>query len=416
VANEGNDSLEQTHAIELCADLQIRIVGVTGGAGTGKTRTLGKAFAEVRRQVGRDKVALCAPTGRAAKRIQELTGIPAKTVHRLLEFPTPEDHEEARIEGEPPPENKPKRNRQFPLKERVIFVDEASMLGPTLYQQLMEAMPTNGCIRFFGDNNQLPPVESDGESESPFLKVLNRPDGNVTLTHNYRSDDFIVSNALRILEGRVPIQNERFRIIYDDNPIKRLIHFATKDFMDMDHQIIMPTRRGKYGTIRVNPSLQVKWNGRGPCLLLERHDDGGKEPQADLAVRGQDKFLWTKNDYQLNLFNGEIGQIEWVNDEDGSIGLLTPDRSLVVPPSVRAYSPYHGHAISYDPRKSIELGYAITTHKSQGSEFKTIIYCITGGQSWLLNRKNFYTAVTRAKHMVVLICDRSGMFRSLKKY
>jgi len=193
----------------------------------------------------------------------------------------------------------------------------------------MEALPTNGCIRFFGDNNQLPPVESDGESESPFLKVLNRPDGNVTLTHNYRSDDFIVSNALRILEGRVPIQNERFRIIYDDNPIKRLIHFATKDFMDMDHQIIMPTRRGKYGTIRVNPSLQVKWNGRGPCLLLERHDDGGKEPQADLAVRGQDKFLWTKNDYQLNLFNGEIGQIEWsMTKMDQSACLHLIDRWL----------------------------------------------------------------------------------------
>lgn len=284
------------------------------------------------------------------------------------------------------------------------------MIGPTLYQQLMEALPTNGSVRFFGDNNQLPPVETDGQ-ESPFLKILNRGEGVVTLTHNFRSDDFIVANALRILEGRVPLQNERFRIIYDDNPIKRLIHFATKDFMASDHQIIMPTRKGKYGTIRTNPSLQVKWNGRGPCLTLARNDD----EEADLAVRAHDKFLWTKNDYQLNLFNGEIGQIEWVNDEDGSLGLLTPDRSLVVPATVRAYSPYHGHAISYDPRKNLELGYAITTHKSQGSEFKTIIYCITGGQAWLLSRENFYTAVTRAKHMVILITDRRAMHLSLKK-
>lgn len=181
--------------------------------------------------------------------------------------------------------------------------------------------------------------------------------------------------------------------------------------MESDHQIIMPTRKGNFGTIRVNPSLQVKWNGRGPSLRLERAD----EKEADLAVRGGDKFLWIKNDYQLSMFNGEIGQIEWVNDEDGSLGLLTPERALVVPASIRAYSPYHGHAISYDPRRHIELGYAITTHKSQGSEFRTVIYCITGGQKFLLNRQNLYTAITRAKHQVIIITDRRAMGLSLKR-
>jgi len=408
--NRITTSLEQIHAIEMCADVKIRIVGVTGGAGTGKTYVLGEAYKELKREFGAANIVLCAPTGRAAKRVQELTGIQARTIHRLLEFPTPDDVKDL-AEGEEPPENKPKRRREFPLTQRVVLVDEASMIGPTLYQQLMDALPPSGSIRFFGDNNQLPPVENDGASESPFLKILNRDNDNVTLTHNFRSDDYIVSNAIRILEGRIPIQNARFRIIYTENPIQALIKMATIDFMASDHQIIMPTRKGKYGTLRVNPSLQIKWNGRGPRLVLDRHD----ENDAELAVRAGDKFLWTKNDYQLNMFNGEIGQIDWVNEEDGSLGLITPVKELIVPASVRAYSPYHGHVIAYDPRKHIELGYAITTHKSQGSEFRTVIYCITGGQAFLLNRQNLYTAITRAKHQVIIITDRRAMGLSLRK-
>ena len=406
-----NTSMEQLHAIELCADTQERIVGITGGAGTGKTYVLGKAYEELKRTIGASNIVLCAPTGRAAKRVQELTGIQARTIHRLLEFPTPEDHQAARDNDEElPPVNQPKRCREYRLQQRVVLVDEASMIGPTLNTQLMEALPNNGCIRFFGDSNQLPPVESDGQ-EAPFLKLLERDKGNVTLTHNFRSDDFIVSNAMRILEGRVPVQNPRFRIVYDDNPLQALIKMAPREFMTSDYQIIMPTRKGNFGTMRVNPSLQVKWNGRGESLLLDRADD--KDPM--LAVRGGDKFLWTKNDYQLNIFNGEIGQIEWVNDEDGTLNLITPEREILVPASVRAYSPYHGHAISYDPRKHIDLGYAITTHKSQGSEFRTIIYCITGGQAFLLNRQNLYTAITRAKHQVIIITDRRAMGHSLRK-
>lgn len=403
-----NLSLEQTHAVELGADKQVRIVGITGGAGTGKTLVLGQMYRALRQEFKAYEIALCAPTGRAAKRVYELTGIPAKTIHKLLEFPTPEDHEEARENGDDPPENKPKRNRYYPLVERVVLVDESSMVGPTLYQQLMEALPNNGCIRFFGDNNQLPPVE---EGDPPFIKILERDNDNVTLTHNFRSDDYIVSNALRILEGRVPVQNERFRIIYSDNPIIDVTRMATKDFMKSEHQIIMPTRKGKYGTIRVNPSLQLKFNSHGPALLLDRHDD----ETANLTVRAGDKVLWTKNDYALNLFNGEIGQIEWVNTEDGNLSLVTPERQIVVPSRIKAYSPFHGHAIQYDPRKHIDLGYAITTHKSQGSEFKTVIYCITRGQAYLLNRQNFYTAITRAKHQVIIICDRRAMGLSLEK-
>lgn len=401
-------SLEQRHAVELGCDMKERIVGITGGAGTGKTSVLGIMYKTLGEDIGKNKIALCAPTGRAAKRIQELTGIPALTVHRLLEFPTPDDPIKDEDGNIIQPENKPKRDRQNPLAQRVIIVDEASMIGPTLFMYLMDALPSNGVIRFFGDNNQLPPVEP---GVPPFLDLLEKRTS-VELTFNFRSDDFIVSNAQRILKGQIPIRNPRFEIMYSNDPIRELVNFADANFMQANHQIIMPTRRGKYGTMRVNPSLQLKFNPSGAFLRLDRHDGD----EAQLAIKASDKFLWTKNDHALNMFNGEIGIVDWVNTEDGSLQLGMSERTLVVPARVKAFSAYHGTHINYDPRKNIELGYAVTTHKSQGSEFETVIYCVCRGQAYLLNRRNLYTAVTRARQQVIVIIDRAGMNLSLRRW
>jgi exodeoxyribonuclease V alpha subunit len=396
-------SLEQESAVDLCADLHQEIVGVTGGAGTGKTLVLGRAYEELLRQVKyKGNIALAAPTGRAAKRVQELTGIQATTIHRLLEFPQPDDPDDRDA-----PPNEPKRNHGNPLIQRVVCVDESSMLGPTLFRQLLDALPKGGVIRFFGDNNQLPPVE---EGLPPFIDVLERFPS-VELTYNFRSNDEIIGNALRILRGSVPVRNDRFEIIWRENPVQFVTEFATEHFMEPEYQIIMPTRRGRWGTQRVNPTLQLAFNPKGPSVRLDRFDD----KEAPLTMRAGDKFLWIKNDYKLNMFNGEIGRVEWVDDEDGSLGIVTPERKLEVPARLKTYSMYHRSIIDYDPRKQIEHGYAITTHKSQGSEFKTIIYCMCGGQAWLLDRRNFYTAVTRAKQNVILITDRKAMGMSLRK-
>jgi hypothetical protein len=124
---------------------------VTGRAGTGKTSVLGYAFDEEIRTTGKDRVILCAPTGRAAKRIQELTGIKAMTIHKLLEFPQPDDEDK---DGNPLPPL-PRRNRSRPLYQKIVYVDESSMISQELYEQIMEAPPPNGSIRFFGDNYQL---------------------------------------------------------------------------------------------------------------------------------------------------------------------------------------------------------------------------------------------------------------------
>lgn len=399
---------EQEEAVDMCLDRHCRMCSVTGRAGTGKTSVLGQAFKDTSVQVGREKVILCAPTGRAAKRITELTGIKAKTIHKLLEFPEPDDEDE---DGKPlPPE--PRRNRERPLYERVVYVDESSMLSDQLYQQLMAALPSNGRIRFFGDNEQLPPVDKG----APFKDLL-KTKPKVELTRCFRSDDEVLMNAERIRAGRIPIRNHRFEVVYTASPIKTLIGLVENQVCESNVQIIMPTRNGLYGTARVNPSLQIKFNPTGDILRVERAERLAQRDQAPpIALRGGDKFLWTKNDYNLKLFNGETGHIDWVNSEDGSLQLSMDNRTIVVPPFIQAYSPYHGSIIHYDPRKKIELGYAITTHKSQGSEFDTVIYCMSRGAPRLLNRRNFYTAVTRAKHNVIVVCDSVSMGMAMRRY
>jgi exodeoxyribonuclease V alpha subunit len=393
-------SLEQDNAIELCCDLDNLIVGVTGGAGTGKTFVLGKVYESLR--TSGVTVALCAPTGRAAKRIQELTGIPAKTIHRLLEFPMPDE-----VDKHLPPDE-PKRNQRNPLIEQVVIVDESSMVSPTLYRFLMNALPKRGVVRFFGDNNQLPPVE---EGEPPFIKVLQeRP--SVELTYNFRSEDHIVSNALRILGGRMPVRNPQFEVIYTDWPMKQLELFVkdSPEFAQDAHQIILPSRKGPAGTNRINPALQLKFNPRGPLLKLPRFN----EDEPDLGLRPKDKMIWITNDYQLNMYNGEIGRVTDVDLEDGSLEIQLQDRVVVIPAVSKRFSPYYGHMVNYDPRKQIESGYAITTHKAQGSEFDTVVYVISRSSSFLLNKRNFYTAVTRARKRVIVICDRKAMGLSLR--
>lgn len=402
-----NPSPEQEQAIELCCNMDEKMVGVTGGAGTGKTFVLGRVHEELAREVGNGNIALCAPTGRAAKRIRELTGIEAVTIHRLLQFPTPEDIADEDEEIKP---NMPRRHAGNPLTQRVLLVDESSMVSTELFDFLLDAMHSRAVIRFFGDNNQLAPVEDNTGLPPPFIAVLeNEP--SVTLTYNFRSQDEIVGNALRILGGRMPQQNDRFTIIYDNNPIECLIDFVTKDFTRMDHQIIMPMRVHKSGTMRVNPSVQMRFNPKGEMLRLDRYDD--RDPP--LAVRAKDKILWTKNDYNLTLFNGEIGSIAELDAEGGSLVFETDEGVVDIPPLLKYFDRRDGRWKSYDPRRQIELGYAITTHKAQGSEFDTVVYCMSASQYYTLSRRNFYTAVTRAKNRLIIITDRRSMGVSLRK-
>jgi exodeoxyribonuclease V alpha subunit len=394
-------SNEQMNAVDMCCDMTVTIASVTGGAGVGKTLVMGEVYKELRRM--KKSVALCAPTGRAAKRIQELTGIPAKTVHRLLEFPMPDDDQDLKTDP-----NLPRRCRENPLDQQVVIVDEASMISPGIYRFLMDALRRGSVIRWFGDNNQLPPVE---EGKPPFIMLL-KEFPSVELTYNFRSGDALVANAQRILRGQLPLRNPCFEIIYNDNPLGVMLEFITPHFTQEDHQIIMPTRKGKIGTTRANPSIQMRFNSKGSMLRLDRFS----KDEAPLAIRPGDKFVWIKNDYKLDLFNGEMGHIDWIDPDAGELGVVIGNRAVVIPPRIKTYNAFIGHVINYDPRKQLELGYAITTHKSQGSEFDTVIYCMSKSQIWLLNKRNFYTAVTRAKKNVILITDRRAMSLSMRRY
>src|SRR5215472_4329368 len=218
-------STEQERAVEMCCDLSTPIVAITGRAGTGKTTILQQVHNELKKKVSAASIVLCAPTGRAAKRIQEATNIRAVTVHKLLEFPRPNDSD-IEIVGADEQPGQPRRNKLRRMDQKVVLVDESSMIGPLLYRQLIDALRDDGVIRFFGDNAQLPPVE---EGVAPF-RALCKTSNSIELTHNYRSDDEIIGNSLRILRGRIPERNSRFEIIYTEHPISALLEYVNGDF------------------------------------------------------------------------------------------------------------------------------------------------------------------------------------------
>ncbi|MCI0557497.1 MAG: AAA family ATPase [Nitrososphaera sp.] len=398
-----NLSVEQQTAVDMCLDKSLRIVSVTGPAGTGKTSIMENVHAEL---LENDKrVLLAAPTGRAAKRVQEATGIEARTIHRLLEFPAPIEVIES---GGKVKFGEPKRNRWNPLQCDFLLVDEASMIASKLYSQLMEAVPTHACVRFFGDVNQLPPIEEDSRlgKKSVFQNILGEKPC-MYLTHNFRSDDNLTESANRILKGQIPIRGDKFEMIITDDPVGALREVCGKEYHTPSHQVLTPKRRHKCGSVHLSALLRTKFNLHQdkPRLELQRlfPDD---DP---ITVLQDDKVLWTKNDYVLNIMNGELATIDAI--DDGSINLILDDgKTKLIPPSIRG--PFN---MFYDPRKQIDLAYCMTTHKAQGSEFETVIYFMSKSQAWMLNRNNFYTGVTRAKRKVLVICDRFALSYAMRR-
>ncbi len=386
----------------MCVDKHVRLGSVTGGAGTGKTTILRYAYDELR--TANKRVLLAAPTGRAAKRIQEATGIEARTIHRLLEFPAPIEVSES---GGKVKFGEPKRNRWNPLSCDVLFVDEASMIGSKLYAQVLEALPTSASLRFFGDVNQLPPIEDDApKKKSVFQRVLDEKPS-VYLTYCFRSDDNLVESANRILQGRIPIRGNKFEMVITNDPVGALRELAGSEFHTPYHQVLTPKRVHKTGAIHLSALLRTKFNLRTdlPRIELARMSD---EDDPITVIQG-DKVLWTKNDYVLGIMNGELATVDYI--DDGAINLVFDDNSSkLIPPSLKGPFDFF-----YDPRKQIDLAYCMTTHKAQGSEFETVIYIMSRSQAWMLNRNNFYTGVTRAKKKVLVISDRHALGYAMRR-
>lgn len=397
-----NFTSDQHTAVDLCMDIDQRIVAVTGEAGTGKTMTLGEAVTKAKDHGY--VVELCAPTGRAAARIREATGHPARTCHRLLGYGAPDPND-------PDDESFPSRGKGNPIPADIIFVDESSMLSEDLYRTLVDSLRKGAAIRFFGDANQLPPVNSDS---SPFLRILNKFPS-IRLTQNFRSTDGIVQAAKTVLQKRVPVSNDKVKIIKYGAQIglSVLAKFIDDDMLEIKRsQIIVPTRVGKLGTNVINSYVQDKINPGNKTLDLGYVRDEGDEERTTVRIRPGDKILWTKNDYHLNLMNGMIGRVLDFDELSGDVAAEFEGKDVLIPSTLEGYDVDGRKSFSYDPRKYIDLAYAITTHKSQGSEFDRVLIVLY--YSGVLTKQNFYTALTRGRQHVTVLAGPGGLKAALR--
>lgn len=405
------DSLQE-EAVTLCCDTKNRIASVTGQAGTGKTTIMKKVF-NAFSDAGH-VIALAAPTGKAAKRIGEATGIPATTLHRLLEFTHPGDPDEKT--GKPIGVSVPRRTRENRLEQNVVLVDEASMINQELFRDLMDAMPNGGIVRFFGDVNQLPPIEERDDykkMESPFNKML-KDFPSVKLTNIYRQGEGsgVVKNGHRILQGWIPQQFDDFKLIIGRPHLPKvvldLVANSGADFTALDNQIITPTNKGWIGQVALNQAIQKQvWGDKlYDAVLMPR----SKWDKTDLMIREGDKILWKKNDYNLEIFNGETGIVKSMAND--CVAIDFGDRVVDVPPWIEYTTPT-GEIKGYDPRVNIYLAYALTTHACQGSEYQHVVYVMDPSAWGLLVRANFYTAITRARKRAWVVSDQRALQRSV---
>ncbi|MBW2516377.1 MAG: ATP-dependent RecD-like DNA helicase [Deltaproteobacteria bacterium] len=364
--------------------LENKVLVLTGGPGTGKT-TIIKAILKIFLQM-RVEIMLAAPTGRAAKRMSEMTGHPAKTIHRLLEYSI---HKLGF-----------QRHEKNPLECDVLIVDETSMIDTVLMYHLLKAVPATASCIFVGDVNQLPSV-----GPGNVLKDL-IASGAVTvieLTEIFRQakTSRIIVNAHKINAGKLPIINQSeisdpqndFYFIEQEDPQKVLdiiLELAHRrisqrfgfDAID-DIQVLTPMHKGIVGAVNLNNQLQMVLNpGSGGIV------------RGDRTFRVNDKVMQIRNNYDKEVFNGDIGRISAIQPDERRITACFDSRQVV-----------------YDIGELDEmvLAYAVSVHKSQGSEYPVVILPILTQHYILLQRNLIYTAVTRGRHLVVMVGSRRAL-------
>jgi exodeoxyribonuclease V alpha subunit len=405
--------LTQQAAQDMCCDLSRRVVGVTGAAGTGKTTIIKKVYEEI---VSKGKtVALAAPTGKAAKRITESTGIAAQTLHRLLKYPRPGERDD---KGKALKPGFPRHDAEFPLPFDYVITDEFSMVNTEVHRNLMNALPNGRGIRMFGDLNQLRPIEQSDylmSLPSPFAQMLDKFPHTV-LTNVYRQGEGsgILGNAQKILAKRMPQRLDDFALKFTESPVTALqdMIFEQLDagisFADIDNQIIVPGRKTWVGTVKLNAMLQNMFRSESDGWVeLPRHK---WDRESRVRVRPGDKVICTENNYDLEVFNGEVGIVQ--STDDATVVIDFGDRIVSFPPEVcRTHA--DGRTSFYDPRPSLDLAYALTTHKMQGSECKRVVYILNKSNTYMQSRSNFYTAITRAREHVTVITDQRSLTYSI---
>ena len=406
-AEQKLEQLEQSGGIQYAAlqreailqALTYRLFILTGGPGTGKTTTI-NAIIDLLEEAGL-KVSLCAPTGRAAKRMSEVTGREAKTIHRLLE-----------VDFANPTSLQFKRNEKNPLTADAVIVDETSMVDIPLMRSLICALKMNCRLILVGDSDQLPSV-GPGNVLRDLIQSEKVPQVRLTEIFRQAQKSLIVTNAHAIVSGQMPDlkrHDSDFFFLRRESPnqvrstvIDLVAARLPKSYgysPTADIQVIVPTRVGAVGANALNQSLQEALNPPSPEKA--QFENNGR------TFRVGDKVMQIKNNYQLEwevvsrydipidkgvgIFNGDMGIIREI-DEYAQTVLVEYDEQRRV-------------TYTYPQMEEVELAYAITIHKSQGSEYPAVIMPLLGGPRLLFNRNLLYTGVTRARGCVTILGSR----------
>ena len=378
-------STSQRAAIELV--LQHKVAVITGGPGVGKT-TLVNSILKIL-SAKHINISLCAPTGRAAKRLSESTGLEAKTVHRLLEFD--------------PAVFAFKRNDELPLELDCLVIDEASMMDVVLMNQLLKAVPSTAALLIVGDVDQLPSV---GPGAVLADIIESGQIATVRLTEIFRqaSTSKIITNAHRINQGQLPQSDSSlslsdFYCLYAETPeeiFAKLMHVVLERIPQRfnldpvnDVQVLTPMNRGGLGARSLNIELQTRLNGQSEP----------KVTRYGSTYAPGDKVIQRINNYDKEVFNGDIGIISSIDIED-SLLQITFDERIV--------------DYEFNELDEIALAYATSIHKAQGSEYPAVVIPMAMQHFMLLERNLLYTGVTRGKQLVVVIAQPKALAMAVK--
>ncbi|KXG74865.1 ATP-dependent RecD-like DNA helicase [Fervidicola ferrireducens] len=358
---------------------------ITGGPGTGKTTVI-KAIIEVAK-ANRLVVELAAPTGRAAKRMEEVTGHPAKTIHRLLEYQP--DGTEDELEGELRMDLRFGRDETNPIDADLIIVDEASMIDTVLMYHLVMAVKEGSGIVFVGDGDQLPSI-GPGDVLTDMMEYL--PTTKLDVIFRQAELSGIVLNAGRINRGQYPYFNGKDFCFYEYESPEQIVNLYEAEVKTgAEVQVLTPVKRTEAGTANLNRLIQERVNPADP----------GK-PQVvfrDKVFRVGDRVMQQTNDYGKECFNGDVGIVKdiYKDTQDGCIRMVVE---------------YPHKEVTYidDEVGMLELAYAITVHKSQGSQYDTVIVPLITSHYIMLKRNLLYTAITRAVNKVIIVGQKKAIW------
>ena len=386
----------QIDAIKSCFEENISII--TGGPGTGKTtiiNTISKIFIE-----NGYNISLCAPTGRAAKRIEETTGIEAKTIHRMLGYIPSSYDDIGHFEY----------NEDNPLDTDLIIIDEMSMVDVVLFEKLLRGIKDNTKLIIVGDVDQLPSVGAGNVLKDLINSNKIKYTKLIDIFRQSENSNIIV-NAHKINNGQEPILNEKnsdFFFLNTDAPsitrnvvvdlISRRLPKAYGYDYSKDIQILTQSRKGICGVFELNKLLQD--------ILNPKTEASDEILVGNKLFRVNDKVMQTKNNYNLSfiddegeenfgVYNGDMGHIIFIDKSSNKLTVEMDDKRLI--------------EYSLEDLDNLELAYAITIHKSQGSEFKSVIIPMFDGYKLLQTRNLLYTAITRAKENIVIVGDKNVM-------